>query len=105
MAHQLPSTILKVADILNDCKVHSGADIAATLGISRTAVWKVIQRLKKHNIDIDSQHQGYHLNLPLILIDKKKIESLLKDPRLTLEIFESIPSTSDYLKSKTPLKT
>lgn len=104
MAHQLPATTLKIVDILNDCKLHTGTEIAKTLGISRTAVWKVIQRLKKYNIVIESQHQGYHFNFPLILIDKKKIESLLQNQRLTLEIFETIPSTSNYLRNKTPLK-
>lgn len=104
MAHQLSSTILKVLDILNDGSVHTGSDISATLGISRTAVWKIIQRLKKYNVDIQSQHQGYRLNFPLILFDKQKIESLLKEPRITLEIFENIPSTSDYLTNKTSLK-
>jgi len=104
MAHQLPSTTLKVVDILNDCKLHTGTEIAAILGVSRTAVWKVIQRLKKYHVEIESQHQGYHFDFPLTLIDKNKIEGLLKDPRLTLEIFETIPSTSDYLRNKTPLK-
>lgn len=101
---KLPSTTFKVVDILNDGKLHAGTDIAETLGISRTAVWKVIQRLKKYNIEIESKHQGYHLSYPLFLLDKTKIEDLLKNPRITLEIFESIPSTSYYLKNKTPLK-
>ncbi len=105
MAHHLSSTVFKVLDILNDCMVHTGSDIAATLGISRTAVWKIITRLKQYNIDIEAQHQGYRLTFPLILFDKKKIENLLKDPGITLEIFENIPSTSDYLKNKTPLET
>lgn len=103
--HQLPSTTFKIVDILSDCKIHAGTNIAATLGISRTAVWKVIKRLKEYNLPIESKHQGYHLNFPLILLDKKKIEDLLKDPRVTLEVFETIPSTSHYLRNKTPLKS
>jgi len=101
---KLSTTTFKVVDILNDCKLHAGTDIAETLGISRTAVWKVIGRLKKYNIEIESKHQGYCLTSPFFLLDKKKIESLLKNSRLRLEIFESIPSTSHYLKNKTPLK-
>ncbi len=104
MAHLLPATTLQVVDILNDCKVHTGTDIAETLGISRAAVWKVIQRLKKYNIAIQSQHQGYHLNFPLFLLKIEKIESFLKDSRITLDVFESIPSTNDYLRNKSPLK-
>lgn len=100
MAHELSPTTLKILNILNDCKVHAGTDIAEHLSISRTAVWKVIQRLKNYDIDIESQHQGYHLNSPLILLDKHKIESLLKDQRVTLECFETIDSTNDYLRNK-----
>lgn len=104
MAHHLSSTISKVLDILNDGAVHAGSDIAETLAISRTAVWKIIQRLKKYHVDIHSQHQGYQLTSPLILFDKKKIESLVDRSKITMEIFEHIPSTNNYLKEKYPLK-
>lgn len=104
MAHQLSPTTLKVLDILNDGKIQAGSDIAATLEISRTAIWKIIQRLKKYNVDIQTQHQGYCLSSPVILFDQKKIQRELKKLKITLEIFESLPSTSDYLKSKLPLK-
>lgn len=103
MAHELSPTTLKILNILNDCKVHAGTDIAEYLSISRTAVWKVIQRLKNYNIDIESQHQGYHLNSPLILLDKHKIESLIKEPRVTLECFETISSTTHCLRTEKPL--
>lgn len=99
MTHKLSLTTLKVLDILNDCKVHAGSDMAVTLDISRTAIWKIIQRLRKYHIDIQSQHQGYQLNEPLILLDKKKIQRELANPEISLEIFETLPSTSDYLKS------
>jgi len=105
MAHQLSSTIFKALDILNDGDVHAGSDIAETLGISRTAVWKIIQRLKKYNIGIHTQRQGYRLDFPLVLLDKKKIGHLLEKPGIALEIFEEVPSTNDYLASKASLKT
>lgn len=104
MAHELSPTTLNILNILNDCNVHAGTDIAAYLSISRTAVWKVIQRLKSYHIDIQSHHQGYQLNAPLILLDKHKIESLIKDSGVTLECFETIDSTNDYLKNEMPLK-
>ncbi|MBX9620766.1 MAG: biotin--[acetyl-CoA-carboxylase] ligase [Alphaproteobacteria bacterium] len=103
MAHELSSTTLKILDILNDCKVHAGTDIAGDLHISRTAIWKVINRLKHYDVDIQSHHQGYGLKSPLILLDKKKIEDLINDPSITLECFETLPSTSEYLKDKIPL--
>ncbi|MBI2707732.1 MAG: biotin--[acetyl-CoA-carboxylase] ligase [Proteobacteria bacterium] len=93
-----------VTFILALISVHTGTDIAVTLGISRTAVWKVIQRLKKYSIDVRSQHQGYQLNFPLLLLDTKRIEDLIENPKVTLEIFETIPSTSDYLRDKPSVK-
>src|SRR5437868_14518990 len=104
MAHELSSTTLKILSILNDCKIHAGTEIADRLHISRTAVWKVINRLKEYNIDIQSQHHGYLLNSPLVLVNKKEIENLMKESRITLECFETLPSTTDYLKNKAPLK-
>lgn len=38
-------------------------------------------------------------SLPLLL-DKKKIQDLLQDPRITLEIFDTLPSTQEYLHEK-----
>lgn len=104
VASPLPSTILKIVGILNDCKIHTGTGIATTLGLSRTAVWKAIQRLKKYSIDIHAQHQGYQLNSPLLLLDQKKIEEFIKEPKVTVEVVESVPSTNDYLRDKIPLK-
>jgi BirA family biotin operon repressor/biotin-[acetyl-CoA-carboxylase] ligase len=100
MAHELSSTTLNILNILNDSKLHTGTEIAETLGVSRTAIWKVIQRLKRYNIDLKSRHQGYLLNAPLFLLDKGKIETFLKGSKIKLEIFESISSTNDFLKNK-----
>lgn len=98
------SRLFKVLEILNDGTLHAGSDIAQSLTISRAAVWKIIQRLKKYDVDIKSQHQGYQLSSPLIPFDKAKIEKLLEPLKVALEIFETIPSTSDYLKNKAPSK-
>lgn len=100
MAHELSPTTLNILNILNDSRLHTGTEIAETLGVSRTAIWKVIQRLKKYNVDLKSQHQGYLLDVPLFLLDKGKIQTFLKNSNVNLEIFESIPSTNDFLKNK-----
>ena len=105
MSHKLSSTVTQVLNILNDGTSHSGIDIGNALGISRTAVWKVVKRLHKYNIDIQSKPQGYQLKEPLLLLDQKKIEPFLSDKKISLEIFESLESTSHYLKSKMPFKT
>ncbi|MCE3230577.1 MAG: uncharacterized protein K0R52_505 [Alphaproteobacteria bacterium] len=103
--HKLSSTTLKILNILNDCEVHTGSDMAEALGISRTAVWKIIQRLKKYGVPLQSRHQGYQLNAPLILLDQKKIETSMKELKINVELFENISSTRDYLKNKSPLRS
>ncbi len=100
MARQLSTTTLKILEILNDCHVHTGSALATKLGISRTAIWKVIKRLKSYDIPIKTQRLGYQLEAPLILLDKKKIIPSLKELNANLEIFESLSSTNDYLKDK-----
>lgn len=40
-----PQNLLKV---LADGKYHSGSDLGKLFGVSRAAVWKVIQKIEKH---------------------------------------------------------
>lgn len=98
MTHELSSTTLALLNILNDGQRHAGTEIAEILGVSRMAIWKVIQRLKNYNIGIKSEHLGYRLESPLILLERSKIQKYIhKD--IAIDIFESLPSTNDYLKN------
>lgn len=100
MTHELSTTTLGLLNILNDGQRHAGTEIAATLGVSRMAIWKVIQRLKSYNIGIKSEHLGYRLESPLLLLEKSKVQKSIPK-NVTLDIFESLPSTNDYLKNLT----
>jgi len=104
MAHELSHKTLKILNILNDCNVHTGTDIGESLSISRTAVWKAINRLKEYHVDIQSKHDGYQLSSPLVLLEKEKIENLIQEPRVMLECFETISSTTDCLRNEVSLK-
>lgn len=104
MTHQLSPNLLKVIQTLNDGKRHAGSDMAKQLGISRTAVWKIVQRLKNYNLAIEVQHQGYRLIEPVHLIEKAKIKKLLKNKEISMEILESVLSTNDYLRNIRPNK-
>lgn len=104
MAHQLSLTTLKVLQKLNDCTIHTGTELAESLGISQTAIWKVVQRLKDYNVDITSHHNGYFLKSPLILFDKEKIQELIENPKISLDCFETISSTSHYLNNNVKFK-
>lgn len=98
MTHELSTTTLALLSILNDGQRHAGTEIAKVLGVSRMAIWKVIQRLKNYNIEIKSEHLGYRLESPLLLLEKSKIQKYIhKD--VMIDIFESLPSTNDYLKN------
>lgn len=99
MGHELSPTTLKILNILNDCETHSGAEIAEYLHISRNAVWKVIQRLKQHNVVIHSRHGGYLLDTPLIPLDKTRIKNSIIEPDIDIDCFETVSSTNDALKN------
>lgn len=70
----------------------SGADIAETLGVSRTAVWKAVNKLRKDGFAIDAvRSQGYQISP-----DNNKLapELIGRD----VIILDEINSTNDYAK-------
>ncbi|EIC23975.1 bifunctional biotin--[acetyl-CoA-carboxylase] ligase/biotin operon repressor BirA [Thiorhodovibrio frisius] len=89
--------------LLADGKRHSGAALAAQLGISRAAVWKAVQRARER-LDIEilaEQGQGYQLKAPLELLDAQEIESRLppaaKERIGPIQCFAQIDSTNTWL--------
>lgn len=81
----------------------SGEILAADLGVSRTAVWKHINILKKEGYNIETASgKGYRL---LEMEDKLlpgEIENILSDKAMGKQIiyFDSIDSTNSYAKKK-----
>lgn len=58
----------------------SGQQLCETFGVSRTAVWKVINQLKEEGYVIDSvQNKGYRITEYPDIITASEIESLLLD--------------------------
>ena len=94
------SVFTNLISILNDCKYHDGTGIGEKLNITRSAVWKAIQKLELYGIEVDSiKGKGYALLEPLLLLDPQKIKRLVKTKSMALDLFEAIPSTNDYLKT------
>lgn len=58
--------------------VISGEKIAQSLGISRVAVWKKIQKLKKENIPIYACKRGYSLSNKMIFF-KAELDNMIKN--------------------------
>lgn len=55
----------------------SGPELARRLGISRAAVWKTIEALRRGGLEIASEAHGYRLARPLDLLDVARIRGEL----------------------------
>lgn len=93
-----------ILNLLSDGRFHSGEELAKKLGITRSAVWKIIHGLDKLEIPIFSlPRKGYQIPDGLELLDIKKITSYLSPTSqeiISLEIFDSIDSTNQYLLNR-----
>ncbi|MFY7698055.1 MAG: biotin--[acetyl-CoA-carboxylase] ligase [Legionella sp.] len=104
------NTQLELLTILADGATHSGSDLGAKLGISRTAIWKHIQKLRQFNIPISAiANQGYQFATPIVWLDETVINDHLKasnfDKPLKLHLLQSIDSTNHFLKKLSPSTT
>jgi len=63
---------------LADGEFHSGAVLARSLGVSRTAVWKAVRALEALDIDVHAvPKRGYRLPQPVELLDPQAIGKAL----------------------------
>ena len=68
----------------------SGEEIAETLGVSRTAIWKHIKELRRAGYDIVSQaHSGYRLEGAPDLLTPAELAPLLKTIRIDMAFDEA----------------
>ena len=67
--------MLTLLNLLKDGRFHSGQDLGAALGISRSAVWKQLQHLEAElGLSIHKvRGRGYQLAAPLMLLDPLKM--------------------------------
>ncbi|MEH6571071.1 MAG: bifunctional biotin--[acetyl-CoA-carboxylase] ligase/biotin operon repressor BirA [Halioglobus sp.] len=93
----MPNTIL--LPLLANGEFHSGQDLAAALGVSRTAVWKQLNKLEVLGLEIESvKGRGYRIPGGVDLIDEKRVRAGLnaKSTRFLsdLDVREVIDSTN-----------
>jgi len=96
-------THLRIIHWLADGELHSGADLAQALGISRAAVWKAVHKAGEVlGLEVRSvRGRGYCLATPLELLDAERI--LAEIPHQArhrierLEIYDDIDSTNSHL--------
>lgn len=93
----------KLLQLLADGNFHSGTQLAATLNLSRAAIWKQCEVLTAdYGLDIIAlRGKGYKLHRPLELLSATQITAALTpiaaDLLTKLEIYQRIDSTNRYL--------
>lgn len=95
----------RVLALLSDGAFHSGAQLAASLGLSRNAVWKQVERIRAAGMAVESEPgRGYRLPGGMELLDGDRIRSdLSKDAKHHLRgltILPSVDSTNRWLEEK-----
>ena len=79
----------------------SGEVIAKKLNISRTAVWKYIQQLRRKGFTINAKpHLGYHLEKTPAGVTIEELSQQLNTTLFGIQLIhlDSVPSTNDYAK-------
>lgn len=94
----------KILQILRQSEDYvSGQELCESLGVSRTAVWKVIKQLRETGYEIEAvQNKGYRLASAPDVLSKQEIESLIRTKWLGHEVFyyDEIDSTNTEAKRK-----
>ena len=75
----------ELLQLLADGRLHSGQELAAALGVSRTAVWKQLRRLEGFGLTVEAvRARGYRLPGGLDLLDRQRILDDLQAPASAL---------------------
>jgi BirA family biotin operon repressor/biotin-[acetyl-CoA-carboxylase] ligase len=92
--------------LLADGTLHSGAELAAQLGVSRAAVWKLVGELRSHGIDVHSEpRRGYRLPAAVELLDVDRIAGAAAGHgpfAAAVEVLFEVDSTNSRLYDEAP---
>lgn len=93
----------KILDILKDGEFHSGEALGETLGCSRTAIWKQLQKLEALGLVVETtKGTGYRIVGGVDLLCAKAITQALSTPAkehlVKVEVFQNIDSTNKYAR-------
>ncbi|MDO3385511.1 bifunctional biotin--[acetyl-CoA-carboxylase] ligase/biotin operon repressor BirA [Gilvimarinus sp. SDUM040013] len=95
------SVMLTLLHLLRDGEFHSGEELGEALAVSRTAVWKQLQKLGELGLECESvRGRGYRLSAPLELLNASRIADLAGvDPTL-IQLEVVTDSTNAQLLSR-----
>lgn len=91
------STKDKLLSLLTECpgEYLSGEELAERLNVSRTAVWKAVNALRKAGFQIDAvQNKGYSLVGSQDVLHENGVRQFLTQPVAELKIFPTVTSTN-----------
>jgi BirA family biotin operon repressor/biotin-[acetyl-CoA-carboxylase] ligase len=93
--------------LLADGQLHSGESLASTLGQTRAAVWKGVERLRALGIEVQARaRRGYSLAAPVELLDSERMRAELSagsaSKLRTLELLFEVGSTNTRLLGAPP---
>ncbi|HZF14827.1 MAG TPA: biotin--[acetyl-CoA-carboxylase] ligase [Steroidobacteraceae bacterium] len=92
----------RVIERLADGRFHSGENMAKSLGVSRSAIWKSLRTVRELGLEVHAvTRKGYRLPRPLELLDERAIRAhVAKDSARRvgdLKVHHSIESTNTLL--------
>lgn len=86
---------------LADGRVHNGAELAEAFGITRAAVWKRVEGLRRLGLAIGgTAGDGYRLERPIELLDRERIEGQLAAEGIEVEVAGAVDSTNARLAER-----
>ena len=93
---------LEVLRLLADGREHSGEALAASMSISRAAVWKHVQQLEQWGLEVRAvAGRGYSLVAPVDLLDERellgRLPVLARERLRRLTLADEIASTNEAL--------
>ena len=96
----------KILDILKDGEFHSGEALGESVGCSRTAIWKQLQKLEALGLVIETtKGTGYRIVGGVDLLDAQAITLALSPSAseylAVVEVFQNIDSTNKYARELT----
>lgn len=97
----------RLLSLFADGRLHSGEDAAAALGVSRTAVWKLVAELRDAGVPVESlPRRGYRLREPVELLDPGYLREGAGTPgggvHADVEVLFDVDSTNEYLQRARP---
>ncbi len=100
----------RILEILADGNFHSGQHVGETLGISRSAVWKILKNCADIGVELHIvRGRGYRIPGGIELLNKESITNNLSQQNAeklsTLDVLESIDSTNKYLLTQNDIKS